>query len=346
MKVLIVGWFSFEQGHATAGDLLARDIVCEWLERAGYACDVAVVSPFGDDVDWRTVPPEDYSHVVFVCGPFEQGELETAFLNRFGGRRLIGLNLSMPTPLDVWNPFDLLLERDSSKTARPDMAFLSCPAQVPVVGVCLVESHSGALVEVADAAVRRLAASKEMAIVAIDTRLDVNSTNLRSPAEINSLIARMDALVTTRLHGMVLALKNGVPVVAIDPMAGGAKIQRQAETIGWPIIFNVDTLTDEALQTALDYCLTAAARIKVQECRQRAIQMAEAIRDRFISSLTHPAAWERQYLARTALITSSPDSLKSTAINGQRPESATPNFPGKRVMEHTKRLMKRMVWRM
>src|SRR4051794_38481836 len=121
MKTLVVGWFSFERGHATAGDLLARDVACQWLQQAGYTYDVAVTSPFHDGVDWQSVEPKDYSQVVFVCGPFERGELETEFLERFGGHRLIGLNLSMQLPLDEWNPFDFLIERDSSVDAHPDM---------------------------------------------------------------------------------------------------------------------------------------------------------------------------------------------------------------------------------
>ena len=31
-KVLVTGWFSFVNGEATAGDLLARGVACEWLE--------------------------------------------------------------------------------------------------------------------------------------------------------------------------------------------------------------------------------------------------------------------------------------------------------------------------
>ena len=49
---------------------------------------------------------------------------------------------------------------------------------------------------------------------------------LRTAEEVESLIARMDVVLTTRLHGLVLALKHGVPVVAIDPIAGGAKLRR------------------------------------------------------------------------------------------------------------------------
>src|SRR5262245_37371306 len=123
---------------ATAGDLLARDLACEWLTRAGHSYDVAHAPPFTGGVDWRGVDPTHYSHVVFVCGPFGNGPPVTAFLERFSGRQLIGLNLTMLDTLEAWNPFDLLLERDSSAAANPDITFLSRAPKVPVVGVVLI----------------------------------------------------------------------------------------------------------------------------------------------------------------------------------------------------------------
>lgn len=129
--------------------------------------------------------------------------------------------------------------------------------QVLLVGVVLVdpqrEYRDRAMHAVANEAIQRLIAAREVAAVPIDTRLDVNRTGLRTPPEVESLIARMDVVVTTRLHGTVLALKNGVPSVAVDPIAWGAKIRRQAETVGWPVVFTADTLTDAALQEAFDY---------------------------------------------------------------------------------------------
>ena len=61
MKVLVTGWFSFEQMGASAGDLLARDLVCSWLENAACNYDVAVASPFSDGIDWRDSHANDYS---------------------------------------------------------------------------------------------------------------------------------------------------------------------------------------------------------------------------------------------------------------------------------------------
>jgi polysaccharide pyruvyl transferase WcaK-like protein len=98
----------------------------------------------------------------------------------------------------------------------------------------------------------------------------------------------MDVVLTTRLHGTVLALKNSVPAIALDPIAGGAKIRRQAETVGWPVVFTAGALTDEALQQAFDYCLTEDAQMMARECCKRAISTAQGVREQFISSVARP----------------------------------------------------------
>jgi Polysaccharide pyruvyl transferase len=270
MKILLAGWFSFENGHATAGDVLAREVVMRWLDARGWQYDVAAAEPFRGDVRWETVGRDDYDAVLFVCGPFQRGELEERFLRHFDGAPLFGLNLSLSEGLDSWNPFHRLWERDSSRTARPDLVFLSDAAPVPVFGVCKVEPYPGGLTDVTDPAIDALLGARHAAVVEIDTRLDVNEVGLRTPAEVESLVSRTDALVTTRLHGLVLALKNGIPAVAIDPEAGGAKLARQAETIGWPICFTADSLDPPALEEALDYCLTEDARALAQACAERA----------------------------------------------------------------------------
>jgi hypothetical protein len=282
--MLIAGWFSFEQMGATAGDLLVRDLVCEWTRHADVPFDVAVAPPFQGGVDWRTVNPADYSRVAFVCGPFGNGWPIPDFLERFPHCQKVGVNLSMIDPLDVWNPFDLLLERDSSATVRPDLAFAANQKLVPVVGVLLVhpqKEYQKAMHGEANSAIRRLTETREMAVVNIDTRLDVNGNGLRTPAEIESLIARMDLVLTTRLHGLVLALKNGVPAVAIDPIPGGAKVWRQARAVGWPSVFTADALDEVSLRQALDYCLSDTARVQARTCCAYAIRELTQVRENF-----------------------------------------------------------------
>jgi hypothetical protein len=302
VRALVAGWFSFQDGHATAGDVLARDLLCEWLREAGYPYDIAGAPPFDGDVNLRTARPEAYSHAFFVCGPFERKTLEAEFLGRYAKSWVIGVNLTMVTPLDAWNPFDLLLERDSSAIARPDLVFGTRQPGVPVVGICLVEPYPGAIDAIANAAIDALVASREMSVVRIDTRLDSNSTGLRTPAEVESLISRMDVVVTTRLHGMVFSLKNGVPVIAIDPEAGGAKIVRQGETIGWPHVFAADAVTAGALAEAFDDCLTEAARDAARACAERSAGRVDQTRLELLESLrglrtATPKAGERQAFA-------------------------------------------------
>jgi hypothetical protein len=288
MRTLLAGWFSFEQMGATAGDLMTRDLAKQWLESAGHTVDVAVAAPFSGGVDWQAVDPALYDDIVFVCGPFGNGWPIPEFLERFPNARRVGLNLTMLEPLEVWNPFDLLLERDSSRTSRPELAFLSEQPKVPVVGVVLVHAqleYKSGLHQAANDAICRLTCSRPMAVVQIDTRLDVNATGLRTSAEVESLIAQMDVVLTTRLHGTVLALKNGVPAIAIDPIAGGAKIRRQAETIGWTVCFNADQLRDDDLSRAFDYCLTPEAGTQARECAKRARQELQHVRAEFIAAV-------------------------------------------------------------
>ena len=131
-RVLVAGWFSWPAAAATAGDLMARDVACQWLERAGREYDVANASPFGSGVDWREVDPAGYSDLVFVCGPV--GPAYSALeqlLRRFPGSRHIGLDLTMIAPVSEWNPFDVLFERDSSRGANPDLALAAAGPPSP-----------------------------------------------------------------------------------------------------------------------------------------------------------------------------------------------------------------------
>jgi hypothetical protein len=289
MRALVAGWFSWPGYGATAGDLMAAEVAGRWLTEAGLPYDTALAPPFEGGVDWHAVEPARYTHLVFVCGPCGNGKPLTELLAAFAHCRRIGLDLSMLHRIEDWNPFHLLLERDSDRTDRPDLSLLSQQPKVPVVGLCLVHPQKeygkrGRHAEV-EQAVRELLTAREAAIVEIDTRLDQNRTGLRTPAEVESLIARMDLLVTTRLHGTVLALKNGVPAIAIDPIAGGAKVLRQAKVLGWPVVFTADNLEVAALEKAFDYCLTSAAREEARGCAARAAANLEQTMLEFLHAL-------------------------------------------------------------
>ena len=293
-RALAAGLFSFPTHGATAGDLIACEVVCGWLAEAGLEYDVALAPPFTGGCDWREVDPRDYSHVVWICGPLgESTEAFSRLRNRFPpeGRRWIGVDLSMQDPVEDWNPFDVLLERDSDRLGRPDLAFASERTLVPLVGLVQVEPFIPLFPERdrqddARAAVRRLAYSRPASVVEIDTRLDVaNASGLRNAVEVETLIARMDVVVTTRLHGLALALKNGVPAVAVDPVAGGDKITAQARAVDWPAAFSVDEASDEVLKQAFGFALSPEGQACAQASAERGRQGVELLRKEFLEAL-------------------------------------------------------------
>lgn len=289
MRVLLAGWFSFEHMGATAGDLAVRDLVGGWLRRAAIQFDVAVAAPFTGGVAWDHVDPADYSHVVFVCGPFGNGPPVDTMLEPFRHCRWFGLDLSMLQKLDEFNPFEVLWERDSNRTVRPDLAFIAPTHAVPVVGVVLVhpqkEYGKRGLHEQANQKIHDLLSRHACARVAIDTRLDKNLTNLRTAEEVETLIARVDVVVTTRLHGTVLALKHAIPALALDPIAGGAKITLQAKVLDWPYCLLADQIDDAQLDEAFKNCLSDAGKAKALACANKATQLLDGIDAQFIDAI-------------------------------------------------------------
>lgn len=136
-----------------------------------------------------------------------------------------------------------------------------------------------------DRLVDDLLASREVAAVPIDTRLDANSGGLRTIAEVESLIAGMDLVVTTRLHGLVFALRAGVPAVALDPIPGGAKVARQARAIGWPHAETAERLDEQRLAELFDACLEPSASDAARRCAAAARAGALELRPALIAGL-------------------------------------------------------------
>jgi len=102
----------------------------------------------------------------------------------------------------------------------------------------------------------------------LDTRLDPR--DWRSPAtagQVLAVVARLDVVVTTRLHGLVLALRSGVPAVAVDPVAGGGKVGAQARAWGWPAVVSAEQVLQDgppALAAAYAWCRSATGRAAAQ----------------------------------------------------------------------------------
>ncbi|WP_134725092.1 polysaccharide pyruvyl transferase family protein [Paracoccus luteus] len=276
-KALVTGHFS------TVGDL---EVLGHVLDRLRDKRVEHVVSPYTQDlvgldpgwVDAATLDPAGFTHLIVVCGPYAPNYpvRHPVIFDRFRHCVHIGINLTMVAPLDECNPFDALLERDSDRIVRPDLSFLRSVPRIPVVGLCLVRSQreygDRQLHKQAEVRLRALLLRAGVAVVEMDTTVprQANRNGIGTEAEFESICARLDAVVTNRLHGTVLALKNGVPALAVDAIAGGDKVTRQAELLRWPEVLALDSATDDDLDAALARCLAPDARGRAMACAARA----------------------------------------------------------------------------
>ncbi|WP_161596491.1 polysaccharide pyruvyl transferase family protein [Paracoccus aeridis] len=233
-------------GHlSTVGDVEVLRYVEARLQAMGVPFEVSPYDPdlLGLDPGWvdaATLDPADFTHLIVVCGPYGPNYpvKYPHVLGRFRDCVQVGVNLTMVAPLAGCDPFDALLERDSDRTARPDLSFLHDAGRVPVVGLCLVrrqgEYGDRQLHDQVERRLRALVARVGVAVIELDTTLPRarNRAGIGSGAEFESILARVDALVTTRLHGTVLALKNGVPVLGVDAIQGGTRSPGRRSCLG------------------------------------------------------------------------------------------------------------------
>jgi hypothetical protein len=280
MRVLLTGWFSFWHGEATAGDLLALEAIRQSLELAGFTYDIAWSPGFRPGaLRLEDAAPEHYSHLVFVCGPLH-GEQFTELHTRFAALRRIAVGVSVIDPAaPACAGFDLVLARDGGAAAPVrDLASLVRPAtppQVPVVGVALAagQGEYGARRrhEEVTGRLTQWVGGQTCAPVVLETRLDTRDWRLCSTAEaFQALLARLDIVVTTRLHGLILALRAGIPALAVDPVDGGGKVTAQAAAWDWPACLTAAATAERGRLDALwDWCLSTAGQ---QEAADRAGQ--------------------------------------------------------------------------
>jgi hypothetical protein len=289
--VLVVGWPSVLHGEATAGDVLAMRAVERALRTAGVRHDTAwsaVMCPPGglvlDDAD-----PWTYSHLVFVCGPVT-GEAVMELHERFAHCARIAVGVSVIDSADpAVTGFHRVIARDHPRSPpRPDLAAVGPldPAQrlPPVLGVFLTggqrEYGPRRRHEAVTDAVRPWLGGLAAALLDLDTRLDPRDWRLpTSPEHLQAVLGRLDAVVTMRMHGLVLALRSGVPVLALDPVDGGGKVTAQARAMDWPAVLGAGDLMREDLDRALQWCLSDHGRTAARSAASRLAWAADDVAD-------------------------------------------------------------------
>ncbi|MEU6404787.1 polysaccharide pyruvyl transferase family protein [Streptomyces sp. NPDC046985] len=271
-RTLLTGWFTFPDGEATAGDVLALHRVEDVLRRVPMPYDVAWSPGFRPAaLHLDAVEPRRYGRLVFVCGPLHGPQIEDLH-RRFAHCVRVAVGTSV---IDSGSPaaagFHHVLARDAPAAAPvPDLAAgaPAVPAR-PVVGVVLTHGqHEYGRARRHEEVARRATSwlhGKDCARLELETRLDTRDWRLcATPGQLESVLARLDLVVTDRLHGLVLALRAGTPALAVDPVAGGAKVTAQARACGWPALVPAERLDAHALDRWWHWCLTSgrpAARL-------------------------------------------------------------------------------------
>jgi hypothetical protein len=266
MRVLLTGWASFLHGEATAGDVLSLRAAGLALTEAGIDHDVAWSPGFRPGArHLPDAPPEDYTHVVFACGPVH-GPQVCSLHERYAACRRIAAGVSVPDPEDpAVTGFHRVLARDAGGTAEPDLSLAAPVSATPVLGVVFAphqpEYGSAGRHDEVHHALAGWLAGLDCARVPLDTRLAHEDwQRCATPDQFVSALSKMDAVVTTRLHGLVLGLKAGVPVVAVDPVAGGGKVSAQAAALDWPVVTAEAAGEAALLDARLKWCLSADGR--------------------------------------------------------------------------------------
>lgn len=280
----MVGWFSVHEVIATVGDELAADVVRGWLDEAGIAHDTARADFLGAGIDWRTADPGAYTDLVFVGGPLSADPTLAALLARFPTARRLAVNASV---LDAGTAarFDVVLPRDGR---RSDLAAAAPVEWRPVLAVLFAPVQSEYADRSRAARVRRVLtdwlATRGLPWYEVSTDSYADGRE-RDPAEVVSLLARADVVLSMRLHGLALGLAAGVPVIACDPVDGGAKVADQAAAVGWALFLLPADLSADRLDDALQRCLhdpplaAAASALASSVAGTRAEVMAALRRD-------------------------------------------------------------------
>lgn len=261
--------------------------MCRWLTAAGMPFDVASSPVLADGLDLDRLDPRRYDRLVFACGPL--GGWQVADLAaRFAHCRKVAIGVSL-----VGDPaadaFDVVLARDGHRHGLADLAFAAPTPPLPVVGVVRAPhqpEYADGRHHAVHAVVDAWLAHAEVAGLDIDTRVDPRIPGARTPAQVTARLAHCDAVVTTRLHGLVLSLAAGVPAVAVDPVAGGAKVTAQARSLGWPACLPADGLDVGGLDTAVRWALGPQAVAALTVSTGRARRDADRLRPALIGALT------------------------------------------------------------
>lgn len=270
-RVALAWWGSVPGGGPTIGDLLALRAAHNEITRQGFEssviCDaafshlVAPFAPIGEPV------ANNYDAFVWICGPLIAGSSGFRDLfDRFEGlpRIAAGVSVLPPNVADHFNSFEVCIARDGRDNAYGDLA-LAAPweegsafeggeaaFQRQGLALCIRGAQyeygpENCVDRRVDELCTRLVTTSGLGSSLIETRLDRPGAAVAA-MELQFCTARL--VVSSRLHGALLALRHGAPVVAIDQIKGGGKVSEVLTRLGWPWVFHADQADPAEIQAA------------------------------------------------------------------------------------------------
>ena len=292
MRVLLTGWFSFRHGEATAGDLLALEAVRQSLELAGLTYDIAWSPVFRPGaLRWRTRPR---SATATWCSSAarctgNRSPSCTPASRRCGGSRSASALSTRPTPPAPVSPSCSPATARRRPGPRPRVPR---PPGDPASGTRRRRRPGRRAGRVRGPAAPR---GGDRAADALGGRPDVRPGRARDPAgyrdwrlcstadAFQALLSRLDIVVTTRLHGLVLALGR-------RPGSGGGPGGRRGQShrpgggLGLARLLTAAATAERGrLDELWDWCLSTAGQ---REAAHRAGQRPDGtVLERLIADL-------------------------------------------------------------
>ena len=260
-KRVVLNWYGTIPENGTLGDLLSVEAVATYLVAQGHdvlhTTDFEFLIPGARRVALEQVQEFEYDAAVFVCGPIMKNHKNIRHVfEQFRDKPFAGIGVSL-FDHNHWNffdPFDYVIARQRGDvTGAADVAILAPDriGQVPPanqIGVCLrgAQGEYGAdLCRWRETNERILGSAlaavdgDQARILEIDTHLFKSGMR---PDEIENAFASCSAILTTRFHGAMIALRLGRPFIAIDQIQGGAKVWPLLSRLDWPHVYRVDDL--------------------------------------------------------------------------------------------------------
>jgi hypothetical protein len=295
---VIVWWGSGPRG-ATIGDLLAVRNLSAGLSKRGHAHSIISHPRFAES---GHVVADDLARlragietIVFACGPLVRTGRLWFLLGRYPRARKFAVGVSvLPHEAALNRRFTGFVARDGMTPAHFDLSIdaVEPPAPPPTgrpvrAGLCFrgpQKEYRGrdCLADRAEAMLTGAARRCGLEPVPFTTVLGGN----RAAADVQESFRSVDVVLTTRLHGSLLALAAGKPVIAIDQIAGGAKLLPVLARTGWRHALPVDAADEERTTAILRGFLDAWPADEIVAAQNRACALSRAAVEASVALVT------------------------------------------------------------